>query len=1004
MKRQLQQYVVSYGTALAAVALALGIRLLLYPLLQDRRPYLTLFGAVAFAVWFARWRPATLAAIVGFLAAYYLLVEPHTAFSIPIFLTELSGYALSTGFIIFFGEAMHLARERAEREATERQLADESVLQEKELFRVTLASIGDGVIVTDAQGRVRSLNAEAEQLTGWSSKEAAGQPLEAVFQIVNEETRRPVENPVEKVLRQGAVVGLANHTVLISKDGTCIPIDDSAAPIREQGGPLLGVVLVFRNVAEQRAAQYAKARLAAIVESSGDAIISKNLQGVIQSWNGGAKRLFGYEPEEIIGKPVTLLIPEDRIEEEEEILERVRAGQAFERVETVRLAKGGRRVSVSVNVSPVKDSQGKVVGASKIIHEITDMVAAREALVREKELLATTLASIGDGVIVTDAQGQVSFLNGEAERLTGWSNAEAAGRPLPEVFRIVNENTRQAVESPVAKVLRLGTVVGLANHTILITKDGRQIAIDDSGAPIRHPGGQILGVVLVFRNFSEQRQREQRLAEQARLLDLADDAIFVRDVQDRITFWNKGAQESYGYSASEATGRITHELLQTEFPEPLEKINEALHRDGRWSGELVHTRRDATPITVNSRWALERDAYGRPISILETNNDISDRKRAEQALRAADRHKNQFLATLAHELRNPLAPISNSLQILRLASDNRTAVEQALGTMERQVGQMVRLVDDLLDVARISRGRIELRKERIELASVVHQAAEICRPLAESLKHDVSVTLPLEPIYLHADPVRLAQVLSNLLNNACKYTEPPGRIWLNAKRQGSDVLVSVKDTGIGIPPDMLPHIFETFTQVDQTLERAHGGLGIGLTLVKQLVDLHQGRVEAFSDGPGLGSEFVVSLPLVVQQDAQEQAKAPAATPPMIARRILVADDNRDSAESLATLLKTIGQEAHLAYDGLEALNAAEKLRPEIALLDIGMPKINGYDVARRIRQQPWGKNVVLVALTGWGQEEDKRRSREAGFDHHMVKPAEHGALVKLVAELRPRPA
>jgi PAS domain S-box-containing protein len=802
----------------------------------------------------------------------------------------------------------------------------------------------------------------------------------------------------------GAVIGLANHTVLISKDGTCIPIDDSAAPIREHGGPLLGVVLVFRNVSEQRAAQYAKARLAAIVESSGDAIISKNLQGVIQSWNGGAKRLFGYEPEEIIGKPVTLLIPEDRIAEEEEILERLRAGQAFERFETVRLAKDGRRVSVSLNVSPIKDSEGKVIGASKTIHEITDIVAAREALVREKELLATTLASIGDGVIVTDNQGRVSFLNGEAERLTGWSNAEAAGRPLPDVFRIVDENTRQTVESPVDKVLRIGTVVGLANHTILITKDGCEVAIDDSGAPIRHPGGQILGVVLVFRNFSEQRQREQRLAEQARLLDLGVDAIFVRDMEDRITFWNKGAQESYGYSASEATGRITHELLQTEFSEPLERINEALHHDGRWSGELVHMRRDGTRITVNSRWALERDAHGRSISILETNNDISDRKQAEEALRAADRHKNQFLATLAHELRNPLAPISNSLQILRLASDDRTAVEQALGTMERQVGQMVRLVDDLLDVARISRGRIELRKERIELASVVHQAVEICRPLAESLKHEVSVTLPVEPIYLHADPVRLAQVLSNLLNNACRYTEPGGRIWLSAKRQKSDVLVSVKDTGIGIPPDMLPHIFEIFTQVDQTLERAHGGLGIGLTLVKQLVDLHQGKVEALSDGPGLGSEFVVILPVVVQMYAQDKAKTPVATQPMIARRVLVADDNRDSAQSLAILLKTIGQEAHLAYDGLEALNAAEKLRPEIALLDIGMPKLNGYDVARRIREQPWGKNVVLVALTGWGQEEDKRRSRAAGFDHHMVKPAEYGALVKLLAELQPRPA
>jgi CheY-like chemotaxis protein len=320
---------------------------------------------------------------------------------------------------------------------------------------------------------------------------------------------------------------------------------------------------------------------------------------------------------------------------------------------------------------------------------------------------------------------------------------------------------------------------------------------------------------------------------------------------------------------------------------------------------------------------------------------------------------------------------------------------------------MVRLVDDLLDVSRISRGKIELRRERVELASVVYHAVEACRPAMECAKHDLTITLPPQPVYLNADLTRLAQVVGNLLNNACKFTDKGGRIWLTVEHEGEQAVIRVRDTGIGIPPDELPRIFEAFVQVDTSLERSVSGLGIGLTLVKSVVEMHGGTVEANSAGVGQGSELVVRLPLPsdewrVAGDKEEADGDPLATrhsPLTTKRRILVVDDNPDSAESLATLLQISGNETHIAHDGLQALEAAERFRPDVVLLDIGLPQLNGYDAARRIREQPWGKTMMLIALTGWGQDEDRRQSKDAGFDAHLVKPVDYGALMKLLATL-----
>jgi PAS domain S-box-containing protein len=378
--------------------------------------------------------------------------------------------------------------------------------------------------------------------------------------------------------------------------------------------------------------------------------------------------------------------------------------------------------------------------------------------------------------------------------------------------------------------------------------------------------------------------------------------------------------------------------------------------------------------------------------------DITDRQRALDVLQDADRRKNRFLATLAHELRNPLAPVRNAVQLLRLKKNPEPDAAWAHAVIDRQVDHLTRLIEDLMDVSRISYGKLELRKERVSLAEVIAAAIESSRPSIESLRHRLVVQLPDQPLSLNADSIRLAQVFMNLLTNAAKYTPPGGTITLAAAREGSDVVVRVCDTGAGLPAEQLPHLFEMFFQSGDVLKRTQGGLGIGLALVRHLVELHGGTVTATSEGKNLGSEFRVRLPLALDP-APEPARPPAsgARPSLQGRRVLVVDDNRDATTSMVRLLEITGAETRNAYDGQQALALIAREEFEIALLDIGLPKVSGHDLAREIRKQEWGKKAVLVALTGWGQNDDRERSKEAGFDHHLVKPVSPEALLSLLA-------
>jgi two-component system CheB/CheR fusion protein len=508
----------------------------------------------------------------------------------------------------------------------------------------------------------------------------------------------------------------------------------------------------------------------------------------------------------------------------------------------------------------------------------------------------------------------------------------------------------------------------------------------------------------LYRRVRESEERYRTLVEQVK-----EHAIFGTDIEGRATTWNEGVRRVLGFEEAEFVGKDIEEEIFT--PQDIQsgvakrELGNAAAM-GSASDDRWMMRKDGTRFWAAGITTARRDDHGQLIGFTKVMRDMTAQKTLEDELRQvatelsdANRRKDEFLATLAHELRNPLAPMRNMLEIMKRTDDDRDLLQQVRDTMERQLGQLVRLVDDLLDVSRISRGKIDLKCERVELAAIVYQAVEASRPMAANSKHNVSVTVPPHPIYVYGDPIRLAQVVGNLLNNACKFTDAGGQIWLTVEQDADQAVIRVRDTGIGLAGDELRRIFEMFAQVDKSLERARDGLGLGLALVKKLVELHDGAVEATSPGLGMGSEFVVRLPVAsgsLPAPPRESADGkPAATN---SRRILVVDDNRDSANSLAMLLKVMGHEVDTANDGLEAISRVATFRADVILLDIGMPRLNGYEAARRIRNQNNQHGLRIVALTGLGQEDDRRRSEKAGFDAHLVKPVDLKILTKLLAE------
>ena len=952
---------------------------------------------------------------------------------------------------IQFVESRNVGRVWSLRDITDHRRAQAALADQSERLRVTLASIGDAVITTDTQGRVTFLNGVAKSLTGWNQNEAAGQPLESVFHIVNETTRKPVENPATKALREGVIVGLANHTVLIAKDGTERGIDDSAAPIRSGDGQVIGCVLVFRDITEHRKAENALHRserdLDDFFANASIGLHWVGPDGIILRANQTELDLLGYSREEYVGHHIAEFhVDLPVIEDIHACLTR---GDTLKEYPARLRCKDGSIRDVLIN-SNVYFEDGKFIHTRCFTRDVTERKRIEEALRRSEARKTAMFETALDCIISIDHEGTIIEFNPAAEQTFGHRRQDVLGRELAAV--IIPPAYREHHRKGLAHYLATGEgpVLNQRLELSALKADGREFPIELTVTRIPVDGPPIFTAYV--RDITLQSQAEEELRERERQFGTLAESIpqlaWMANPDGHIFWYNQRWYDYTGTTLEQMQGWGWQEVHDRRvLPSVLEKWRVAIATGTLF--DMVFPLRGADGVLrpFLTRVVPVKDLQDRVIRWFGTNTDISEQRRAEEQLRqlAADlsesaHRKDEFLAMLAHELRNPLAPIRNALRIVQLSKGNEQAVQSAAEMMERQIRHMVRLVDDLLDVSRISRGKIDLRRERVELASIIHQAVESSRPAIESGQHQLTVSLPPQPVYLNADPVRLAQVFSNLLNNASKYSEPGGRITLTVEVEDDrgqesgissqkladsqdgassmipdpcpltpSAVIRVRDTGMGIPPDMLPRIFEMFTQLDTSLERSQGGLGIGLTLVERLVAMHGGSVSAKSEGPGRGSEFVVILPVesgewrVASDESENASPAPQHSPPATRRRILVVDDNRDSATTLAMLLNLTGNETDTAFDGLEAVQSAETFQPDVVLLDIGLPKLNGYEAARKIREQPWGKGMVLVALTGWGQHDDRRKSREAGFDGHMVKPVDLTDLTKLLGELLAKP-
>jgi len=523
-----------------------------------------------------------------------------------------------------------------------------------------------------------------------------------------------------------------------------------------------------------------------------------------------------------------------------------------------------------------------------------------------------------------------------------------------------------------------------------------------------------VGLLSQKRTEAQRREREQQQEavsqrEQMRTtLSCMADGVLVTDAHGRLTLINPTAEAMTGWRLADAKGRPWWEVFaicrgdgQGIVERPIDRVLQETR--------VVH---DTMPLTLTSRTgkvlpiaysaAPVQDPNGQVTGVVLVFRDESERRRTELALRNADRRKDEFLATLAHELRNPLAPISMGLELLEMSGEDRQAIHELCAMMQRQTRHMVRLVDDLMDVSRITRGKLELRRSQVELADIVRDAIEAARPLIEDAQHQLQVRLPDKQILVYADANRLTQVLTNLLNNAAKYTPRQGRIELAVEGTTTEAIVTVSDSGIGIPADKLDRVFEMFAQINNGSEFGHTGLGIGLTLVKRLIEMHGGSVEVQSAGRNLGTTFQVRLPVLpAASDPADGARDIGhVSPSAVKRRVLVVDDNADALESLSRLVNLMGNDVRQAHDGLEAIEVARTFKPDIVLMDLGMPNLNGYEAARRMREEPWAPDVSLVATTGWGQEEDRRRTADAGFDRHLIKPIEIASLREVLGAAR----
>jgi len=983
----------SYLLAVVAVFVAAASRWLIDPTLGTHLPYPTFFLAVIVAAWVGGLGPALLATVLGLLVTWYGFVPPRFSF-------EKATFADVLGLVMF--TAVSCA------------IAVLSTSSRRAISRLEDSTDRHGV--GDAAGARRASSGSIRQL------ELATIAGSALLIFVLAAGGSLGHRAIGRSLRDRAHVS-HSHAVIHELDVLLSHVKDAETG---QRGYLLterdeylqpyeaALGAIATDIASLRTLLADRASASTVLDALESKVSVKldELRSTVELVHADERAA------------ALMLVMTDA---GQELMDGIRADvaalQAAERellaLHEQSLAASDRNALVAIVLPSALGVMLVLVGLSLFRRNLLQRQRSALVLAEQEERWRTTLSSIGDAVIATDAEGAVTYLNPVAEHMTGWTISEASGVPLTTVFHIVNESTRQTVENPALRALHQGVIVGLANHTILIAKDGTERPIDDSAAPIRRVDGAIVGCVLVFRDITVRRQAEieqetlreslaasaERLAEnEARYRAIGesiDFGVWMCDVTGRNTYASDSFLRLVGITREQCADFGWGDVLHPDdAQQTIAAWQECVRTGTVWDREHRFKGVDGQWHYVLARGVPVKDRDGKVTGWAGINLDIDRLKHAEAALRDADRRKDDFLATLAHELRNPLAPVRNAVQILQMKGPPVPELEWAREVIDRQMQAMARIIDDLMDVSRISRNKLELRKDRITLAKVLQGAIETSRPLIEQLSHQLIVSMPEQSVVLHADLTRLAQVFVNLLNNAAKYTPTGGTIRLTAQRSGADVLVVIRDTGVGIPADKLGTVFDMFSQIANASTHSHGGLGIGLSLVKRLVEMHGGSIEVRSDGLGHGSEFLVRLPVHAESAAHRQDHETAEQAAPVSRfRILVVDDNRDAALSTAMMLQLMGNTVRTAHDGEDAVSAAGEFRPHIVLMDIGMPRMDGYEACRRIRAQPWGHKMLVIAISGWGQEDDRRRSEQAGIDRHLVKPVNPVVLTKVLAEL-----
>jgi PAS domain S-box-containing protein len=895
-----------------------------------------------------------------------------------------------------------------QRDITERRRTEEALRASEERLRSVFAQTLSGIAETDLTGRFLRVNRRYCEIAGRSEQELLGLHM----QDITHPQDLPNNAEQFRALVQGDSSGFEVEKRYVRPDGSVVWVHNDVALVRDPQGRPQSAVATTVDMSSSRAVEEAlrqsEGRFRRVIETAPIGIAISDPNGAVLRANDALLEILGYAPGESDGAALDWqgFTPPEYLHRDMEHMAALRRGEAPPPFEKEFIRRDGQRVSVLI-VARFLPGEGERMVAYAL--DITERKRAEAALRSTERRLSRMFETNLLGLLYFDIEGGVQDANDEFLRIVGYERADLSSG-LIDWARMTAPEFKAQDARAVAELRRVGAHAPIEKQ--YVRKDGSRVSVLVGSAMIDGHNG--VGFVL---DLTSSKRAEAAVREsEARLRSVIDNMTGFVAMLDR-----DGTLLEVGEPALRIAALRREDVIGAKFWECGWWLHdrEQQRRIEEWVGAAAKgatIREDVTArtagdgrVAVDFMLAPVIAPDGSVTHVVPSGVDISERKRMEMALREAalalrdaDRRKDEFLATLAHELRNPLAPIRNAVQLLKLIPQDAPQSRTARDIIERQVQHMVRLVDDLLDVSRITLGQVNLKHEKLALGAVIGEAIEAARPAIEAAGHSLDVHLPGEPLLVEGDATRLSQVFQNVLDNATKYTPRGGRIGVRAERRGMEAIVSVSDTGLGVPEDMRERIFELFTRSHSGGDVKIVGLGVGLALSRQLVELHGGRMSVESEGPGRGATFSVRLPLLASSVAPlpsergSQANAEACD-----RRILVVDDNRDAAESLGMLLELWGCTVRVAFDGPQALGLLESFRPDVVLLDIGMPEMDGYEVARKMRTKPLGRSVLLIALTGWGQEEDKRRARAAGFDEHLRKPVDPAALNALILAARP---